>query len=319
MEIQCVDRIRQEQRPALRMVGGVSVAAVLFILLAWWGMWKINVGLSPDPVRDARVAAEQAAHSEAQRLAELGPPGPALDLTAVARGQRLYAAACIACHGPEGRGVPKMGKDLVQGRFCTTNSDETLVKLIASGRTASDPLNTTGVPMPVRGGRTDFTDAHLTDIVTYLRSLQDPRRVVGVLPEVTIAVLDGDPEPTPAAAPDESVTANKSAAPVAASALDPQAVTRGKRVFASCMACHGKTGAGVPKMGADLVHSDFVKNKSDADLLAFIKKGRLPGDPDSKLKLAMPAKGGNPALKDNQLQDVIVYLRSLQQAAADAK
>ena len=95
-------------------------------------------------------------------------------------------------------------------------------------------------------------------------------------------------------------------------AFDVEAAQRGKKVFNSCIACHGKNGKGIAKLGADLVNSAFVAKKSDAELIAFIKKGRMPTDPDSVLKLAMPAKGGNPALNDKQLADVVAYLRQLQ-------
>jgi len=100
-------------------------------------------------------------------------------------------------------------------------------------------------------------------------------------------------------------------------ALDPAAVARGKKVYMTCMARHGKTGEGIKMTGADLLHSKFVARKSDEELLNFVKTGRTPNDPDSVLKLNMPPKGGNPALKDEQIRDVIAYVRSLQQAAAN--
>jgi mono/diheme cytochrome c family protein len=307
----------------LGLIVGMTIAAVLVWAVGWWVMWVANVRLSPDPVRDARLAAEEAARVESARLAKLGPPEPALDVYSVARGQRLYAAACIACHGANGQGVPNIGKNLVKGRFVEKTTDADLVKMIAAGRDVSDPLNTTKLPMPARGGRTDYTDSHLSDVVAYIRSLQDPRRVTGTLPEVEVAILDAPIEDDPpvvqaAAQPDAQASAGD-AVKTTVVQFDPEVLKRGKRAYASCMTCHGAKGTGVPKMGADLAHSKFVSSKSDEELLAFVKKGRQPGDPESVMNLAMPAKGGNPAMKDTQIQDVIVYLRSLQQAAADAK
>lgn len=309
------------------LVVGGTVAALLVWALGWWVMWAASVRLSPDPVRDARIAAEEAVRVEAERLTKLGPPGPALDLHSVARGQRLYAAACIACHGADGRGVPNVGKDLVKGKFVVGSKDADLVAMIAKGRDVSDPRNTTKLPMPARGGRADFTNEHLADVVAYIRSLQDPRRVKGDLPDVEVAVLDAPAEEPPVSTPPiakpveqvASTNNQSSSSAPAPVAFEPETLKRGKRVFASCMACHGMKGTGVAKMGADLIHSKFVSGKSDEELLAFIKKGRQPGDRESVMNLSMPAKGGNPALKDNQIQDVIVYIRSLQQAAADAK
>jgi disulfide bond formation protein DsbB len=193
--------------------------------------------------------------------------------------------------------------------------------------------------MPARGGRADFSDHNIADLVTYLRGLQDARRVPdGPLPEVEVVLADPPPEPAPVAAPAPSKAVAVAALPAPASpatapalqalavvaapnvaahqdalaiALDAEAVKRGKRTFLSCMACHGKDATGVKNMGKDLVHSQFVGGLTDDDLVAFIKKGRGPTDPGNTTHIAMPPKGGNPALKDDQLKDVVIYLRSL--------
>lgn len=278
-----------------------------------------------------------------QRWASYEASLPSLDVTDVAKGKRLYEASCIACHGPTARGVPSLGRDLVESSFSRRSSDADLAAMIARGRTTGDPGFKGPVPMPARGGRADFTDTDIASIVSYLRSLQVPSRLPsGELPDVHVEVLDGPVEPVAAAqiaaapvaaapvaaapvaaapvaeskpAP-QPVAAPAAAAPVAAASFDPEVLKRGKRVYASCIACHGKDGAGVKGMGADLAHSAFVRGKSDSDLRNFIKTGRQPGAPDSVLNLNMPPKGGNPALKDNQIDDVVVFLRSLQQAAA---
>jgi disulfide bond formation protein DsbB len=36
----------------------------------------------------------------------------------------------------------------------------------------SDPLNTTGIAMPPKGGNPALTDGQIVDIVAYLRSIQ---------------------------------------------------------------------------------------------------------------------------------------------------
>ena len=58
--------------------------------------------------------------------------------------------------------------------------------------------------------------------------------------------------------------------------------------------------------------SDFVKGLSDQELLAFIKKGRPTSDPANTTGVDMPPKGGNPSLTDQQILDIIAYIRSLQ-------
>ena len=80
---------------------------------------------------------------------------------------------------------------------------------------------------------------------------------------------------------------------------------------ATCIACHGPGGEGVQGLGKSFVTSDFVNNISDDDLLDFIKVGRPTGDPDNTTGVDMPPKGGNPALTDDQLVDIIAYIRTL--------
>ena len=92
---------------------------------------------------------------------------------------------------------------------------------------------------------------------------------------------------------------------------DPQ---HGKELFGmTCIACHGPTGTGIPNLGANLRESKFVAAHTDDELLAFIKKGRQPGEPNSVLGLTMPPKGGNPALDDNGIHDIIAFIRTLQE------
>lgn len=89
-------------------------------------------------------------------------------------GEALFRQSCAACHGRDARGLPGLGKDLVAGAFARELSDADLVAFIERGRPADDPANTTGVPMPPKGGNPALTRADLADIVAYLRSLQKP-------------------------------------------------------------------------------------------------------------------------------------------------
>lgn len=88
-----------------------------------------------------------------------------------ANGQTLYQGTCSACHGPEATGVVGLGKDLTSSTFVAERTDAEMVEFIKTGRPASDPLNTTGVDMPPRGGNPALTDANLADIIAFLRSI----------------------------------------------------------------------------------------------------------------------------------------------------
>jgi disulfide bond formation protein DsbB len=47
-------------------------------------------------------------------------------------------------------------------------------------------------------------------------------------------------------------------------------------------------------------------------MLTFIKTGRPSGDPLNTTGVDMPPKGGNPALSDEQILDIVAYIRTLQ-------
>jgi cytochrome c5 len=112
--------------------------------------------------------------------------------------------------------------------------------------------------------------------------------------------------PLPAPAPQQQTVAK----PAITEAMS---VEEGKKLFQqTCSACHGMNAKGLPKLGKDLTVSTFVKSQSDKELLTFIKQGRMPGDPLNTTGVAMPPKGGNPALQDKQLQAIIAYIRTLQ-------
>ena len=87
-------------------------------------------------------------------------------------GAELFASACAACHGPDAKGIANLGKDLTTSEFAASLSDAELIAFIKEGRPSGDPLNTTGVEMPPKGGNPAITDAQLADIVAYVRTLQ---------------------------------------------------------------------------------------------------------------------------------------------------
>ena len=80
----------------------------------------------------------------------------------------------------------------------------------------------------------------------------------------------------------------------------------------TCRSCHGANGEGVEGQGIDVRSSAFIQGLDDDGLLAYIKKGRLASDPDNTTGIQMPPKGGNPLLKDQDIRDIIAYLRTLQ-------
>ena len=101
--------------------------------------------------------------SPAEVAASLGDPEA---------GEEKYNEVCIACHGPGGEGIEGLGKPFTSSDFLREQSDQEMLEFIKIGRPSGDPLNTTGVDMPPKGGNPALTDEQIMDIVAYVRTLQ---------------------------------------------------------------------------------------------------------------------------------------------------
>jgi disulfide bond formation protein DsbB len=113
-------------------------------------------------------------------------------------------------------------------------------------------------------------------------------------------------------AADEPAAPPATEAAVSAVKGDPAA---GQAAFqTACVACHGPDATGVPNLGKSLHagDSEFVRTHSDEELVDFIKVGRQPDDPANTTGIAMPPKGGNPAISDDDLYDIVAWIRTLE-------
>ena len=81
---------------------------------------------------------------------------------------------------------------------------------------------------------------------------------------------------------------------------------------ANCSVCHNIDGRGIEGIGKNLVDGEFILETSDDDLLSFVKVGRSTDDPKNTSGIAMLPKGGNPSLTDQEIKNIIAYLRTLQ-------
>lgn len=88
-----------------------------------------------------------------------------------ATGQTLFDQTCATCHAPGGVGIEGLGKPMVGSKFVAGLSDAELLTFIKSGRSSSDPANTTGINMPPKGGNPSLNDQDLTNIIAYIRTI----------------------------------------------------------------------------------------------------------------------------------------------------
>ncbi|QOI99467.1 MAG: c-type cytochrome [Phycisphaeraceae bacterium] len=244
--------------------------------------------------RESALRAEAEAALAYERLVEADAL-PVVDAAAAAHGREVYYSACVTCHGADGRGMKGLGRSLVESDFAAGMDDASLAGFLEVGRPNVKPIG-----MPPKGGREELTGEDLRAVVAYMRGLQDPRRMPA-LPEMVVA----------AATPSD---AEKAKALAAAGGDEELAgyIASGSALFArSCVACHGAGGVGVKGNGKPLVNNGFVRGLDDDGMLAFLKRGRDPSDPANTTGVGMPAKGGNPALDEDDLLDIIAYLRTL--------
>jgi len=210
----------------------------------------------------------------------------------LASGREVFRNACAVCHGQDGEGVPRLGKPLRNSAYVQYTNNEAMFELIAEGRKVDHPLNTTGALMPPRGA-VGLNDDQLHDVIAYLRDMQEPGE-----PTVSVDAWD--------------LTSEEGGGQVA---LQLDAHPGYQLYISSCAACHGDGAEGVEGIGLPLTTSGFVRGESDDDLVKFIKMGRPIWDANNTTGIDMPPKGGNPAITDDQLQQIVEYLRALQDQA----
>lgn len=270
--------------------------------------------LMPEPTPPPKTAAlqtetasaylpptEVAALPTATLLPPTEPPAAqvvAYSRAAVAEGQGVYASICVACHGPDARGIPGLGKNLIESTFVHGLSDEELLQFIVMGRDPSDPANTTGIAMPARGGNPSLTDDQLRSVIAFLRTESGSAPVQqAAVPTVVTTVA-----PTVTAAPRLEATILPTTIPVT-----PQPFSAESAYAWACAGCHGADGSGNLPFADGFLDSTLLTDR--AALLSFLVTVRPPTDP--AVAFPHPVRGGYPELSEDQLEALTDYVISL--------
>lgn len=98
---------------------------------------------------------------------------PTYSAETIAEGEGLFQQTCSACHGSDGKGLPNLGKDLTAGEFVKSSTDAELLTYVLEGRAVDDPLNTTGIAMPPKGGFDFLTESDISSIIAFIRSIEE--------------------------------------------------------------------------------------------------------------------------------------------------
>jgi mono/diheme cytochrome c family protein len=111
--------------------------------------------------------------------AAFDPPRDKNHLASFKRGETLFVAHCLACHGADGGGIDQLGPPLVASEW-VTGSHKRLAAILLQGM--AGPLKVAGkdynpaAPMPGFKQNTDLTDQHLADIATFARHAWNNRK-----------------------------------------------------------------------------------------------------------------------------------------------
>ena len=258
--------------------GIVIVIAVIFFLIKLAGSGSFG---------DVNETTEAATQTRIQPVGQLklGDGIPVGER----QGDQIFNKICIQCHAADSI-VPNAPKFENKGDWAPRIAQgfDTLFQHALNGFNA----------MPAKGGAADLTDQELKRAITYMAN-----KAGGTFPDPDAAA------PADAAASGEAASAP--AADAAASADAPKADAAkaedkgaaaggadGKKVYeASCQACHGGAVPGVPHVGKKEDWAPRIKQGKDT-----LHKHAIEGFN------AMPAKGGNGSLSDDEVKAAVDYM-----------
>jgi len=78
-----------------------------------------------------------------------------------------------------------------------------------------------------------------------------------------------------------------------------------------CATCHGRDANGIQMLGKGLRDNDFSQALSDEELVEFLREGRPATHSLNTTGIDMPPRGGDPTLSDEDLANIVAYLRTL--------
>jgi cytochrome c5 len=210
----------------------------------------------------------------AERIRPVGTvqiAGPRVALS----GEQVYEQVCKTCHGPGLAGAPKFGDKAAWD------------KVIKQGDKLVFAHSIQGIRgMPPKGGNSELPDSEVHAAVVHMVNAVGAKwKVPPAGPATTTATA-------PAGAPIVPVVIPPPAAAVAAGKPD------GKHIYeTACVACHAAGVAGAPKLGDKTAWAPRLTTGKDA-LYASSLNG----------KGAMPPKGGQTQLPDDQVKAAVDYM-----------
>ena len=266
---------------------GALIAPVLVIVL----ILKLFIGFQSTTAEDAKATVAEVT-KQVEPVAKIEVAAVSTSTHVDKSGEEVFGAVCTACHTAGLLGSPKFG-DKAAWAPRIAQGYETLVSHAINGIRS----------MPARGGNAELTDGEMHNAVVYMANAAGAKFTVpaaGAAPASTV-VADATASaatPTATVAATPPATSPQPPAKVAEAVVVKVKAKSGDEVYkAVCSACHSVGLLGSPKFGDKAAWAPRIAQGQDTLVSHAINGIR-----------SMPARGGNPALSDEEVGNAVAYM-----------
>lgn len=271
-------------RMFLMVLGALVAFTVIILILANRITGSVEEERGPDPRVHAAIL------DNIKPVGSVNVAAANAEPAAPKSGAEIVASSCNSCHGAGVLGAPKIGdKDAWTQRLNAAGGVDGLLKVAIAGKNS----------MPPRGGTTSTDEELRGAIVDMLKESGVDTGAAAAAPAAEAAPAAA--EATPAAATPEMAEA-PATPEAAAPAAEPSAadLSKGKTVYSTaCFACHDTGAAGAPKKGDTAAWAPRI-----AQGMETLFHSSING------KGAMPPKGGQVQLPDEDIKAAVAYMVS---------
>jgi len=268
-----VDNTHDQHESFIKTPQQLVVVILLAFLVPIIGIILVVQLVLSRPAADPNALTPEAVNARIQPVArvELGAPSAAPGSRAAAD---IVKNTCAACHQTGAANAPKLG-NAEEWAPRIKSGINALVQSVIKGKGA----------MPPKAGDPSLTEGEIHNAVVLMANQAGAKF-----------------KEKPAAAPakqEAAAPAQQAAAPAQQAAASPQKAD-GKAVYDKvCFACHQTSVANSPKLGDQAAWAPRIKTGMDS-LVQSVLKG----------KGAMPPKGGNPALSEQEIRAAVDFMVS---------
>lgn len=89
---------------------------------------------------------------------------------AMERGKKVYEATCLACHQPDGAGVPSLNPPLVKTKWVLGDKKQLATLVLKGSEGGKIEIDSEKFHNPMPGMASMLSDQEIADVLTYVRN-----------------------------------------------------------------------------------------------------------------------------------------------------